>query len=135
MDEVWERKDKRISKQNAINNSTNFVIACIQAGVFKPKDLEKGFDAIKEYMDKIFELTYGTGTPCGEERTSAIASPQSKQKSESDWKFFCTKCNKGISEKVRDFSEDKYQTALCYDCQQELRGKTETATGPRDVQK
>jgi hypothetical protein len=137
MDDVWAAKDKRISKQNAVNNSTNFVTACIQAGVFKPKDLEKGFDAIKEYMDKIFVLTYesGTGTPCGEERTSAIASPQSKQKSETDWKFFCTKCQKGISEKVRDFSEEKYRVTLCYDCQQELRSKTENATGPVDVQK
>lgn len=125
MDDVWERKDKRISKQNAVNNSTNFVTACIQAGVFKPKDLEKGFDAIKEYMDKIFELTYGTGTPCGEERTSAIASPKTKDKAEKqDWSFFCSECSKGISEKVKDYSESNFGLALCFDCQKKAREET-----------
>ena len=136
MDDVWAAKDKRISKQNAINNSTNFITACIQAGVFKPKDLEKGFDAIKEYMDKIFVLTYesGTGTPCGEERTSAIASPQAKS-GKADWSFFCSECNVGISEKVKDYSETNFGLALCFDCQKKAREKMETAVGPRDVQK
>jgi len=126
MDDVWAAKDKRISKQNAINNSTNFITACIQAGVFKPKDLEKGFDAIKEYMDKIFVLTYesGTGTPCGEERTSAIA-----------WSFFCSECQAGVSEKVKNYSETNFGLALCFDCQKKAREKMETAVGPRDVQK
>jgi hypothetical protein len=126
MDDVWAAKDKRISKQNAINNSTNFVTACIQAGVFKPKDLEKGFDAIKEYMDKIFTLTYetGSGTPCGEERSS-IASPKTKDKAEKqDWSFFCTECKKGISEKVKDYSENNFGLALCFDCQKKAREET-----------
>jgi len=123
MDDVWAAKDKRISKQNAVNNSTNFVTACIQAGVFKPKDLEKGFDAIKEYMDKIFILTYesGTGTPCGEEKSS-IASPKTKNKA--DWSFFCSECNVGISEKVKDYSENNFGLALCFDCQKKAREET-----------
>lgn len=133
MDDVWAAKDKRISKQNAINNSTNFITACIQAGVFKPKDLEKGFDAIKEYMDKIFELTYGTGTPCGEEKTSAIASPKAKGKAE--YSFFCSECHAGVSEKVKDYSENNFGLALCFDCQKKAREKVEEAVGPRDVQK
>jgi hypothetical protein len=97
--------------------------------------LEKGFDAIKEYMDKIFELTYGTGTPCGEERTSAIASPKAKGKTETDWSFFCTECKKGISEKVKDYSESNFGLALCFDCQKKAREKVEEAVGPRDVMK
>ena len=125
MDDVWAAKDKRISKQNAVNNSTNFITACIQAGVFKPKDLEKGFDAIKEYMDKIFVLTYesGTGTPCGEERTSAIASPQAKS-GKADWSFFCSECQAGISEKVKNYSETNFGLALCFDCQKKAREET-----------
>jgi hypothetical protein len=123
MDDVWAAKDKRISKQNAINNSTNFITACIQAGVFKPKDLEKGFDAIKEYMDKIFILTYesGTGTPCGEEKSS-IASPKTKNKAEPE--FFCTECQKGISGRVKDYSETNFGLALCFDCQKKAREET-----------
>jgi hypothetical protein len=133
MDDVWAAKDKRISKQNAINNSTNFITACIQAGVFKPKDLEKGFDAIKEYMDKIFILTYesGTGTPCGEEKSS-IASPKAKS---SKAEFFCSECQAVIPEIAKNYSEKKFGQALCYDCQKDARAKTENATGPVDVQK
>lgn len=120
MDDVWERKDKRISKQNAVNNSTNFVTACIQAGVFKPKDLEKGFDAIKEYMDKIFSLTYesGVGSSGGEEK-HPVASTKTKGKTESE--FFCSECQAGISEKVKDYSESNFGLALCFDCQKKAR--------------
>jgi hypothetical protein len=125
MDDVWAAKDKRISKQNAVNNSTNFITACIQAGVFKPKDLEKGFDAIKEYMDKIFILTYetGSGTPCGEEITSAIASPRTKS-SKVEPEFFCTECQKVISGRVKDYSEENFGLALCFDCQKKAREET-----------
>lgn len=128
MDEVWAAKDKRISKQNAINNSTNFVTACIQAGVFKPKDLEKGFDAIKEYMDKIFVLTYesGVGSSGGEEKppvasTSTSPSKQGEKAEKKDWSFFCSECQAGISGKVKDYSESNFGLALCFDCQKKAR--------------
>jgi hypothetical protein len=132
MDDVWERKDKRISKQNAVNNSTNFVTACIQAGIFKPKDLEKGFDAIKEYMDKIFILTYetGMGTSGGEE-----IKPPVKEKMDGTWKFFCSECNAGISLKVKEYSESNFGVPLCFDCQKKAREKVENATGPKDLMK
>jgi hypothetical protein len=127
MDDVWERKDKRISKQNAINNSTNFVTACIQAGVFKPKDLEKGFDAIKEYMDKIFTLTYETGmVPSGGEekevksmtpKTTTVGKPEDTKPSESPM-WVCHSCKKEIiSKRVAEYSMEKFGVHLCYDCQ------------------
>lgn len=39
----------------------------------------------------------------------------------------CEKCNKEISEKVEKYSKDKYNEALCFECQQtaELPQKTE----------
>ena len=114
MDDVWERKDKRISKQNAVNNSTNFVTACIQQGIFKPKDLESGFKAIEDYMDRIFALTYETGmVPSGGEEKPPTKKEEAVQPS-----WICHSCKKEIiSKRVAEYSMEKFGVHLCYDCQ------------------
>ena len=89
---------------------------------------------IANELGEIKRILKGTGTPCGEERTSAIASPQAKS-GKADWSFFCSECNVGISEKVKNYSETNFGLALCFDCQKKAREKMETAVGPRDVQK
>jgi len=68
---------------------------------------------IANELGEIKRILKGTGTPCGEERTSAIA-----------WSFFCSECQAGISEKVKNYSETNFGLALCFDCQKKAREET-----------
>lgn len=36
-------------------------------------------------------------------------------------KLYCSSCNKEVSQKVADFSQDKFGTILCMDCQKEVK--------------
>jgi len=126
-DKKWEQKDIRISKMNALSNSTNFVTACIQSGVFKPKDLVEGFETIKGFMDQIFLLTYGCDTTSSgvcEEKEMANEEPsQSGGSSNSPHNYICESCGGGITEGVSNYSLEWYGRGLCMDCQKKHKKK------------
>lgn len=107
----------RIPSRTASSKSkaTNFITACIQSGVFKPKDLTEGFEKIKEYMKEIFDLMYNVD---GKPRPS---------RSE-DQTRICERCARHgkdvkISQGVAEFSVKTYGEQLCFDCQKEVRKK------------
>ena len=55
---VWEKKDIRMARMNSITNATNFVTACMNAGVFKPKDMNEALTELNGYRNRIFDWTY-----------------------------------------------------------------------------
>ena len=126
-DKKWEQKDIRISKMNALSNSTNFVTACIQSGVFKPKDLVEGFETIKGFMDQIFLLTYGcdAASPSGREEKEMDNEepPQEVGGSSNPPNYVCESCNAGITEGVSNYSLEWYGRGLCMDCQKKHKKK------------
>jgi hypothetical protein len=69
---VWEKKDIRMARMNSITNATNFVTACVNAGIFKPKDMNEALTELNGYRNRIFDWIYedmdkgafkGTETP------------------------------------------------------------------------
>ena len=135
----WELKDRRMAWMNMNSACSNILSARIEAGLFKPKD---NAAAMKELLDAIniefsAYLTLGTGdvnTCGGEERTPSTIAPKSEELAKKqDWKWFCG-CGKGVSDKVKNFSEDKFGEVLCFDCQKKAREKIENASGPRDLE-
>ena len=137
METDWERKDRRIAWMNINTACSQIIAARIQAGLYKPKDTR---EAMKELLAAIgieFEgfLTIGSGdgtTHGGEERTTPT--PVSVEQS-GGGNWFCG-CGKPVSQKVKDFSEDKWGEIMCFDCQKKRRAmdeRIEGATGPKDV--
>jgi len=55
---IWERKDLRQARMAGFKNATLFVTACIQTEVFKPKDLEDGFEEVKKFYQYIVDEIY-----------------------------------------------------------------------------
>ena len=41
--------------------------------------------------------------------------------SKAKFSYYCNECNKGITKKVFEYSKEKYEKPLCYDCQQKHR--------------
>ena len=131
----WELKDRRMAWMNMNSACSNILAARIEAGLFKPKDNK---EAIKELLDAIgiefsvyLTLGIGEGSPKGGEEKPLPQKPKGK----TDYSFFCSECNVGISEKVKDYSESNFGLALCFDCQKKAREQVDTAVGPKDVQK
>ena len=97
----WELKDRRIAWMNCNTSASVIIAARINAGLFKPKDNK---EAMKELLDAI-TIEFGAFLDMSLEKKIKKAS------------WFCTLCNKEITEKVKAFSEDKFGRALCYECQ------------------
>ena len=109
METDWEKKDMRIGWMNINSSCANILAARITAGLFKPKNNQ---EAMKELLDMI-------SVEFSEFQTVGVVKP-SLPTSGSTGKFYCTHCQKEITEKVKDFSERKFLTALCMECQKEL---------------
>lgn len=126
----WERKDRRIAWMNINTACSNIIAARIQAGLLKPKN---NTEAMKELVDAInIEFSQFLTLEAGEEtpRTTMTVAPKQEAS-----KWFCD-CGKPVSEKVKNFSEDKWGSIMCFDCQKKRREKDEAienATGPEDV--
>jgi len=55
---IWEQKDLRMARMAAIKGSTRFITACIEMEIYKPKNLEEGFDEIKKFYGYIVDEIY-----------------------------------------------------------------------------
>ena len=65
-----------------------------------------------------------------DDKNKATKTDQEKPKT---YKWFCSECSKGITDRVKEFSNDKFGQTLCYDCQKEAREKIENAESKEDM--
>ena len=110
METDWEKKDMRIGWMNCNTSASIIIAARINAGLYKPKDNK---EAMKELLDCI-SIEFAA--------FQNIDSNKEKPIEKSTGKFYCTDCNKEITEKIKDFSERKYLKPLCMDCQNSYKG-------------
>jgi hypothetical protein len=105
---IWEKKDKRIATMNAFSNSTNFISACINAGIYQPKSVDDAFEAINKYMDLIYKKIYGE-----------------EVKEEEKKPYHCQQCNKEVTERVKEYCDEYFKgETYCIDCQEKIRKKS-----------
>lgn len=129
-DSDWERKDRRIAWMNTNTACSQIIAARIQAGLFKPKNNK---EAMNELLDAInIEFSQFLTLEVGEEsKQKETIAPKKMEQA----KWFC-ECGKPCSDKVKNFSEEKWGVTLCFDCQKKRREKEEQieqALGPQDV--
>ena len=129
----WELKDRRMAWMNMNTACSNIISARITAGLFKPKN---NTEAMKELLDAIgieysAYLTIGVD---GKPESSKKEESASKAMKKASLPFVCMKCQKGVSEKVKAYSEENFNGEVyCFDCQNEIRRRIEEATGPSDI--
>jgi hypothetical protein len=132
METDWELKDRRMAWENINSACSGILSARITAGLYKPKD---GKDSIKELLSMIdieFKAFLNLASqPKKEESFSDDSSSPPKKQEDYDW--FCSECAKGVTERVKDFSNDKFGSILCYDCQKKARDKIENAGSKKDL--
>jgi hypothetical protein len=132
MEPDWELKDRRMAWENINSACSGILSARITAGLYKPKD---GKDSMKELISMIdieFQAFLNLASPTKKEESSNgdSSSPPKKQE-EYDW--FCSECAKGVTERVKEFSNDKFGSTLCFDCQKKAREKIENAGSKKDL--
>jgi hypothetical protein len=134
----WELKDRRTAWENINTACSKIVAARIEAGLFKPKDNKEAMKELRESIQIEFSdfLTIWVGTPSGgEEKTPAQKEEIKNEAPKQEVKWFCSSCGKGVTERVKTYSEDKLGFILCYNCQKKREENIENAHGPEDLAK
>ena len=131
----WELKDRRMAWMNINSASSVITAARINAGLFKPKTMEEAITdnlrGISIEYEAYLKLSSGDVLPHG----GGESKPKKKEQEEQRWDYFCLECGRGVSERVKEFSEDKFGQVLCYSCQDKARAKIEQATSQKDLGK
>jgi hypothetical protein len=131
MEPDWELKDRRIAWMNINSACSEILSARINIGL-KHKDNK---DAIKDLLSMIdieFQAFLNLASPTKKEESSnGDSSYPPKKQEEYDW--FCSECAKGVTERVKEFSNDKFGLILCFDCQKKARDKIENAGSKKDL--
>jgi hypothetical protein len=108
----WELKDRRIAWMNINSACSTILAARITSGLYKPKNNKEAIAELLDAIDIEFQSFLNIGS------SSKVVKSETP-KPVSSGKFYCTICNKEVSEKVKDYSERKFGKPLCYECQNE----------------
>jgi len=112
----WELKDRRIAFMNINSAVAQITSARINAGLFKPKDQKEAMADLQKGIEIEFSafLNISSSHPQGQNKEKeTIASPPSSSPKNRK----CEECKKDITEKVADYSYNKFGKQLCFDCQ------------------
>ena len=113
----WDKKDRRMAWMNTLTNTVNLITTNMNIGIYKPKDnddlMNETINQHKTLFNKYLEY----------EKEPVVGDP--KEKDTSDSGFVCSECKKGVSERVKDYSNDNFGKTLCFECQDKEREKNQ----------
>jgi hypothetical protein len=137
-DPDWELKERRIAWESITKSLAEVQAALINSKMVKFTSLTEAMADLnmsRQVEFAAFLNISSEGMSSGGEEKPTVMKKESKEKPMQDWKYFCTECKQGVSEKVKNYSETNFGLCLCFKCQDKARSKIEDAVGPRDVQK
>jgi len=125
----WELKDRRIAFMNINSAVAQITAARINAGLFKPKDNKEAMKellmGIEIEMSQFLNISSKTSipSPVQEQKTETkgvCSSPTVPPSSSSPKNRVCEECKQNITEKVAEYSHNKFGKQLCFKCQKEV---------------
>lgn len=103
----WELKDRRIAWMNINSACAEILSARISMGCVSHKTNKEAVDDLLSMI----EVEYNAFL--------CVSSDDKPKVADSSGKFFCTECNKEVTEKIKNYSEKHFGMVLCYDCQKQ----------------
>ena len=130
----WELKDRRMAWMNMNSACSNILAARINLGL-KHKDNKDMIKDLLSMIDIEYQafLNLASHTEKEESLSNGDSASSSLPKEAKEYDWFCDECSKGVTERVKEFSNDKYGQTLCYDCQKKARDKIENAETKKDL--
>ena len=154
-----ELKDRRVAYVSLMKSICGIQSALIESKMVKFNSLKDALVDVRMSLQVEFEAFLVIGTkshPDSEGQTEEVdqgpssptsfivsggsvsPSPSPHKKKETTW--FCSTggCGEHVSQKVFDYSNDKFGRTLCFECQEKERAKREqieNACGPKDIGK
>ena len=124
----WELKDRRIAWMNINSACAEILSARINIGL-KHKDNK---DAIKDLLSMI-DVEFQAFLNLASQTKKEESNNEDSSSHPKEYNWFCFECGRGVTTKVKEFSNDKYGQILCYDCQKKAREKIEKAESKQDL--